>query len=326
MKIYNYALTSNQIWQTYKGKTLEEIEQEATEHRIALTHYDYGFRIYNPAIGRFLSVDPLTASYPWYTPYQFAGNMPIWAIDLDGLEELIVTTSFEDGFDIELEVIHDDEVLSQVWESIQKPELKEKAAVFFVVGDHMRNGGIGQGHTNTLSGKTIEQYRYYLKNRNNPNLSPAWVDYGGKLEKRFEKYAINIELIREQILDGKSQIHFVALEGQQAMSGVDWNLESIVHEILIHLQEHIVDGKGDGDYGVEDHMTANDYEKLTEDQKKIIDSGSSISGSEAPEGSLARKIYDDVSNALDGGEYKKDYESKTKWVKKFYNERKKKDN
>ncbi len=52
--------------------------------------YDYGFRIYNPALGKFLSVDPLSASYPWYTPYQFAGNKPIIAIDLDGLEELCV--------------------------------------------------------------------------------------------------------------------------------------------------------------------------------------------------------------------------------------------
>ncbi len=50
--------------------------------------YDYGFRIYNPALAKFLSVDPLSASYPWYTPYQFAGNKPIIAIDLDGLEEL----------------------------------------------------------------------------------------------------------------------------------------------------------------------------------------------------------------------------------------------
>jgi RHS repeat-associated protein len=48
--------------------------------------YDYGFRIYNPQLGKFLSVDPLTASYPWYTPYQFAGNTPIQASDLDGLE------------------------------------------------------------------------------------------------------------------------------------------------------------------------------------------------------------------------------------------------
>jgi RHS repeat-associated protein len=51
---------------------------------------DYGFRIYNPAIAKFLSVDPLAPDYPWYTPYQFAGNTPIWAIDLDGLEEYTV--------------------------------------------------------------------------------------------------------------------------------------------------------------------------------------------------------------------------------------------
>lgn len=48
---------------------------------------DYGMRIYNKAYGKFLSVDPLTSSYPWYTPYQFAGNKPIRYIDLDGLEE-----------------------------------------------------------------------------------------------------------------------------------------------------------------------------------------------------------------------------------------------
>ena len=53
----------------------------------SLTAYDYGFRIYNPALGKFLSVDPLTTKYPYYTPYQFAGNKPINSIDLDGLEE-----------------------------------------------------------------------------------------------------------------------------------------------------------------------------------------------------------------------------------------------
>ncbi len=48
--------------------------------------YNYGFRIYNPTIGKFLSVDPLRKSYPWYTPYQFASNIPILGVDLDGLE------------------------------------------------------------------------------------------------------------------------------------------------------------------------------------------------------------------------------------------------
>jgi RHS repeat-associated protein len=50
--------------------------------------YDYGFRIYSPALGRFLSVDPLIQKYPELTPYQFASNTPIQAIDLDGAESM----------------------------------------------------------------------------------------------------------------------------------------------------------------------------------------------------------------------------------------------
>ena len=48
---------------------------------------DYGFRLYNPSIGKFLSEDPLAPEYPSLTTYQFASNTPIQAIDLDGLEQ-----------------------------------------------------------------------------------------------------------------------------------------------------------------------------------------------------------------------------------------------
>ena len=47
---------------------------------------DYGMRLYNPAIARFLSVDPLSNKFPWYSPYEYAGNKPIAFIDLDGAE------------------------------------------------------------------------------------------------------------------------------------------------------------------------------------------------------------------------------------------------
>jgi RHS repeat-associated protein len=47
---------------------------------------DYGMRIYDPRLGRFLSVDPLTKDYPMLTPYQFASDNPIALIDVDGLE------------------------------------------------------------------------------------------------------------------------------------------------------------------------------------------------------------------------------------------------
>jgi RHS repeat-associated protein len=50
------------------------------------TTYDYGFRIYNPQIGKFLSVDPLSASYPWNSTYAFAENRVIDGVDLEGGE------------------------------------------------------------------------------------------------------------------------------------------------------------------------------------------------------------------------------------------------
>ncbi len=44
-------------------------------------------RLYNPAIGKFLSVDPLFQSFPWNSPYSYAENDPINFIDLDGAEK-----------------------------------------------------------------------------------------------------------------------------------------------------------------------------------------------------------------------------------------------
>jgi RHS repeat-associated protein len=54
---------------------------------------DYGKRIYDPRVGRFLSVDPITGKYPELTPYQFASNTPIQAIDLDGMEGFNLSSS-----------------------------------------------------------------------------------------------------------------------------------------------------------------------------------------------------------------------------------------
>ena len=51
-----------------------------------LNWYDYGFRSYDPQIGRFPQLDPLTDDYPELTPYQYGSNDPIANIDVDGLE------------------------------------------------------------------------------------------------------------------------------------------------------------------------------------------------------------------------------------------------
>jgi RHS repeat-associated protein len=66
-------------------------KEDDPEAVAAGSQYDYGFRIYNTGIGRFLSVDPLTADYPMLTPFQYASNNPIMNIDIDGLEGAAAT-------------------------------------------------------------------------------------------------------------------------------------------------------------------------------------------------------------------------------------------
>ena len=50
-----------------------------------LNWLDYGFRNYDPQIGRFLQIDPLSDEYEDLSPYLYAYNDPIGNVDEDGL-------------------------------------------------------------------------------------------------------------------------------------------------------------------------------------------------------------------------------------------------
>ena len=73
---------SNQYRYGFNGKENDnEIKGQGNQQ-------DYGMRIYDPRLSRFLSVDPVSPKYPDLTPYQFASNNPIKFIDIDGLERM----------------------------------------------------------------------------------------------------------------------------------------------------------------------------------------------------------------------------------------------
>ncbi len=64
--------------------------------------YDYGFRVYDARIGKFLSVDPLFKEYASNSTYSFAENDVIRNVDLDGKEKAVVT---QDGT-IEIQLVY----------------------------------------------------------------------------------------------------------------------------------------------------------------------------------------------------------------------------
>jgi RHS repeat-associated protein len=52
------------------------------------TSYAFEYRVHDPRVGRFLSVDPLAQKYPHNSPYAFSENRVIDAIELEGLESV----------------------------------------------------------------------------------------------------------------------------------------------------------------------------------------------------------------------------------------------
>ena len=73
-----YANTGNVQRYKYNGKELDT--------KNGLNWYDYGARHYDPALGRFTTVDPMAEKYYSTSLYTYCGNSPVRFIDPNGME------------------------------------------------------------------------------------------------------------------------------------------------------------------------------------------------------------------------------------------------
>jgi RHS repeat-associated protein len=218
------------------------------------TSYDYGFRIYNPEIAKFLSVDPLTKDYPWYTPYQFAGNTPIQAIDLDGLEEIYYDESINrGGFKLAVYILTNAGLMEEFKENFQ---MENNEFDLYLISRRLntsididqgevKQGTLAQTHMRPIKlqgegAEYVELEKQNIRSLYKNNLNEDKV-YEQTLSKG--KGALVVE-ISEELFDMIEKNMNNPSTRESSLNLLEITAETIIHELSLH----VLDAKNENKY------------------------------------------------------------------------------
>ncbi|MBS1586001.1 MAG: hypothetical protein JSS82_10710 [Bacteroidetes bacterium] len=262
-------------------------------------HYVYGFREYDPRIAFFWSVDPLTAKYPWYSPYQFAGNTPIQAIDVEGAEELKVTQPATAFYGRIFLVVQKSEELKRLTMSISRPDRAEKQLVYLTVNRYPNSVG-EHGFTTSQNIKPLAQSMVAFDQAVS---SGAWKNVENKEEliERYNSnkaYFENLNIDYNEVANAKqAEVFAVSVYSDEAEHAFRGSAKTLGHEVAQHLIDKLNHLQKTA---VQQHMENYDIKEGSAEYTKYnIEGGSSPNDEDVKPNSPAGKLNQAIDKAVD---------------------------
>ncbi len=219
---------------------------------------NYQYRMHDPRLGRFFAVDPLYAKYPWNSSYAFSENIVINAIELEGLEAVLIGNRMA-GREI-INLINEDEVLNMCINDIKS---LMGCHDVLIINETVVTGK-EDGYTKLMTesdinysfmiGKLLDAGDYSVINDENKTAISL---YGLMVNTSEEKF------IRNELKEG-GRIVLVGITGYP-----NANLENnekigygntYIHELVAHVAKHFYGGT---DVAKQDHSSFFNYNEST---------------------------------------------------------------
>ena len=156
--------------------------------------WNYKFRMHNPRVGRFFSVDSLDHDYPWNPPYAFAENDLIRSVDLEGLEKAVVIYNTGADGKTHLAVITDRSSIEQMWQDLSVNKETE-----WIAGETRYKWYADGANTNEYYPETLEQEGVLIMNTHGDKTTIAYLGYetDNKIRTQELREEKNDKLLRQ---------------------------------------------------------------------------------------------------------------------------------
>ncbi|KRD11415.1 hypothetical protein ASE21_06830 [Flavobacterium sp. Root901] len=234
---YNSVKTGVENKFKYNSKELQD--------ELGLNFYDYGWRNYDPAIGRWMNTDPLAEFYVGITPYSYTFNNPVRFIDPDGryVDDSYIYQKYTSG---KHKGEYKNPNLVKAWEAFAS----SKTGIAFLANFAEKNQVIA-GHKYEESGKY---------DKNNTDLNFGSLEKGDVASGRtsHEQKGKHLQLtIMVDASDVSSKIFPEAIA---------FEIDNIAHESFAHVDSYAEDFFDDGNLNFSNVLP--EYVKAVNDQIK----------------------------------------------------------